>query len=167
MLAMQAATMPENHLAEVLALNNANTPHVNALTGQELQALIDQAIGYQVLISEEGRLAGFVLLIGEGQSYQSLNYRWFSENMNDFLYVDRIVVAPEFRGEGVADQLYLWAKTTAQGHGVSWLACEVNLKPPNQRSLAFHHKQGFREIAQQQTEGGQKTVALMKAQSNV
>jgi predicted GNAT superfamily acetyltransferase len=42
------------------------------------------------------------------------------------------------------------------------LTCEVNLAPPNPRSLAFHHAQGFQEMAQQMTDGGLKRVSLLR-----
>ncbi|MDA0957624.1 MAG: GNAT family N-acetyltransferase [Proteobacteria bacterium] len=147
----------------MLALNNANTPHVNALTGDALQALIGQAAGFRALVGEDERLAGFMLLIGEGQSYQSLNYQWFSKHMTDFLYVDRIVIEPEHRGLGAAVELYAWAKALASSQKIKWLTCEVNLSPPNPRSIAFHQRQGFSEIGQQKTDGGQKTVSLMRS----
>lgn len=41
------------------------------------------------------------------------------------------------------------------------LACEVNLDPPNPRSLEFHRRFGFEQVGMQKTEGGKKTVSLM------
>ena len=45
----------------------------------------------------------------------------------------------------------------------SWpvLLCEVNLRPRNDASLHFHHSIGFREVGQQETDGGKKTVSLL------
>ena len=110
---------------------------------------------------EADQLAGFVLLLREGAAYTSLNYQWFSKTLSEFLYVDRIVVVPEFRGFGVAQLLYDHARAIAKDQAVPWLTCEVNLEPPNPRSLAFHHRQGFEELGQQATEGGLKTVSLL------
>ena len=147
---------------DVLALNNDNTPHVNALTLLTLDALIEQSALFQVMRSKDGELSGFILLLREGQGYESLNYRWFSEALDEFLYVDRIVIAPGCRGQGVAQTLYHHATELAQATGIKNLTCEVNVQPPNPRSLAFHHAQGFEEMSQQMTDGGLKRVSLLR-----
>ena len=41
------------------------------------------------------------------------------------------------------------------------LLCEVNVKPRNEGSLRFHHRLGFREVGQQDTEGGAKRVSML------
>ena len=41
------------------------------------------------------------------------------------------------------------------------LCCEVNVRPRNDASLRFHHSIGFREVGQQDTDGGNKTVSLL------
>ena len=152
---------PNTRLEEVLALNNQNTPHVNALSPSDLDELIQASASFQVATDEADQLAGFVLLLREGAAYTSLNYQWFSKTLSEFLYVDRIVVVPEFRGFGVAQLLYDHARAIAKDQAVPWLTCEVNLEPPNPRSLAFHHRQGFEELGQQATEGGLMTVSLL------
>ncbi len=157
---------PQSFRSEVLALNNDNTPHVNALSEQALDALIAQAASFQVMTRQDKTLSGFVLLLREGQGYESLNYRWFSETFEQFLYVDRIIVAPDCRGQGVAQALYDHAIDLAQAMGVKTLTCEVNLAPPNPRSLAFHHRQGFQEMGQQMTDGGLKRVSLLQKTVN-
>jgi predicted GNAT superfamily acetyltransferase len=42
------------------------------------------------------------------------------------------------------------------------LCCEVNVRPRNDVSLEFHHTVGFREVGQQDTDGGKKTVSLLE-----
>lgn len=41
------------------------------------------------------------------------------------------------------------------------LFCEVNLRPRNDPSREFHEAIGFREVGQQDTDGGDKRVSLM------
>ena len=35
------------------------------------------------------------------------------------------------------------------------------MRPRNEASLLFHHSIGFREVGQQDTDGGNKTVSLL------
>jgi len=44
------------------------------------------------------------------------------------------------------------------------MTCEVNLRPPNEGSMHFHQRLGFRQVAEQESEGGTKTVALLVRQ---
>ena len=95
-----------------------------------------------------------------GQSYQSLNYRWFSERYENFVYIDRIAVAPAYKGRGIGRALYADVESLA-ATTAPILTCEVNLVPSNADSMAFHTKLGFAEVGQQVTEGGKKRVSLM------
>ena len=61
---------PQRFRSEVLALNNDNTPHVNALSEQALDALIAQAASFRVMTNQDKTLSGFVLLLREGQAYE-------------------------------------------------------------------------------------------------
>ena len=39
---------------------------------------------------------------------------------------------------------------------------QVNTRPCNERSLAFHERLGFHEVGRQQSEGGSKEVAMLE-----
>ncbi len=76
------------------------------------------------------------------------------------MYVDRIVITPDFQGRGLGrafyDDLSEFSKVkTAR------ITCEVNIRPINERSILFHEKYGFRQVGTQETEGGKKEVSLM------
>jgi predicted GNAT superfamily acetyltransferase len=58
-----------------------------------------------VLQTPERTIAAFLLAFREGAGYDSVNYRWFAQRYERFLYVDRVVVAPAARGQGAASQL--------------------------------------------------------------
>ena len=143
-----------------LPLNNAAVPHVNALDEAALAALLAEA-SWTAAVEHEGRPAGGLIAFGPGASYASPNYRWFDARHDDFLYVDRIVVDAAFRGAGLGKALYGALRDHAQGR-TGLLACEVNERPANPASLAFHEAFGFRIVGHQETEGGAKSVALME-----
>ena len=141
----------------LLRLNEEAIPAVNRIGRDELAKLHAQAASLRVA-SVGGLVAGFLLALRQGAEYQSLNYQWFSEKYESFGYVDRVVVGSLFRSGGVGRLLY---DDLRQRCGdVPLLCCEVNLRPPNPASLAFHHVIGFREVGQQETEGGAKRVSL-------
>jgi predicted GNAT superfamily acetyltransferase len=144
----------------VLAMNNAATPHVNELTAEPLAWIIAHA-GYFRVAHDDAGLAGFVLALGAGIDYWSLNYKWFTERGGDFLYLDRIVVAERARRHGVGRALYDDIARFASGR---WprITLEVNLAPPNPGSLAFHERMGFRRVGVREEDGGTKAVAMME-----
>ena len=41
------------------------------------------------------------------------------------------------------------------------LVCEVNLRPANPGSLAFHQRLGFKQVGTQETQNGKKKVAFL------
>jgi predicted GNAT superfamily acetyltransferase len=141
----------------VLRLNEASIPAVNRITREDLVHLHTQSLSLRVATVGE-LIAGFLLALRHGANYGSPNYRWFSENYESFGYVDRVVVGSLYRSGGVGRMLYEDLRGRCSGLPV--LCCEVNLRPPNAGSLAFHHVLGFREVGQQTTEDGAKRVSL-------
>lgn len=128
-------------VAAVLALNNANTPHVNALTMEEFSWLRSHAAYFRVAVDGDG-VAGFVLCLPAGVEYWSDNYKWFAARYDAFLYLDRVVVAERARLGGVGRALYDDLHAFSAGR---WprVTLEVNLRPPNPGSVAFHSALGY------------------------
>ena len=114
---------------------------------------------FRVALAER-RLAAFLVGLRPGSSYQSPNYRWFCERYDDFAYVDRVAVARDFRRHGLASRLYD-DFANRMPDTVSVMTCEVNIRPPNDESLRFHERLGFRQVGSQETENGAKEVALL------
>lgn len=146
--------------AAVFALNNAHTPHVNALTDEEFAWLVAHAAYYRVAVDDVG-LAGFVLCLPHGTEYWSRNYKWFAERYADFLYLDRVVVSPRVRRGGVGRALYDDLHAAVAGR---WLrvGLEVNLRPPNPGSMAFHEALGYRPIGVLEYDDGEKAVQMFE-----
>lgn len=145
----------------LLALNNAAVPHVNDLDEAAMGALLDEAALAVTAMDEAGAIAGFVIAFAPGTSYASENYAWFCANMDDFLYVDRIVVDPTRRRGGAARALYEHVFAEAAKRGVGRVTCEVNIRPPNPVSSAFHAALGFASVGELEPYGGAKRVDLL------
>lgn len=145
--------------AAVLALNNAHTPHVNALTDEEFAWLVAHAGYFRVALDAEG-LAGFVLCVPSGVAgYWSENFKWFSARFDEFLYLDRVVVAPRKRRAGVGRALYDDLHATVRGR---WprVTLEVNLRPPNPVSIQFHEALGYTPVGVREYGDGAKAVQM-------
>lgn len=153
-----------SHYPGIILINESAVPHVNSITEDDLATLAAQSTYFRVVLLPDDAVAGFLLVLREGQNYQSLNYRWFSNQYETFAYVDRIVVTEANAVSGLGKALYQDLIQSVESH-VPVITCEVNLKPVNERSLNFHRKLGFAEVGQQETEGGSKTVCLMARES--
>lgn len=147
-------------LDDVLALNEAAVPNVNDLDREEMRWFAENAQYFRVAATG-GDLAGFLIGLHPGLDYPSPNYQWFCARYPRFGYVDRVVVSPAARRRGVASQLYDDFASTLRGY-VPLMTCEVNLRPANESSMAYHVRHGFKQVATQETEGGKKEVALME-----
>lgn len=144
-------------LPTVRLLNSAAVPAVNDLSSEELALFAEVAHTFLVVVLPRGSVVGFLVgLDGPGVAYDSVNYRWFSERYDCFLYVDRVVVDPSGQGRGIGRSLYEAFVQRAEGHTA--LCAEVNIRPRNEGSLAFHHAFGFAAVGEQDSEGGSKRV---------
>lgn len=156
---MQILPIQEKDLDEVLRLNTAAVPHVNEIDLEQLEWFCDNA-AFARCVNIDERIAGFMIGLRPGTRYQSPNYRWFCDNYEDFAYIDRIVVSQWAQRQGIAETLY--REFAASQPDVSIMTCEVNLRPPNEGSMKFHFREGFRQVGSQETDGGKKEVALME-----
>ena len=158
---MTAVTVREATAADsaaVLAMNNASTPHVNALTTEEFSWLRSHAAYFCVAEDEHG-VSGFVLCLAAGLDYWSDNYKWFAARYDDFLYLDRVVVAERARRLGVGRALYADLHRVAKGR---WprVTLEVNLRPANPNSVAFHLALGYAAVGVREYDGGEHAVQM-------
>ena len=149
----------------LLELNKAWVRFLSPLDEAALSALYEQCayrMVAEVKIAEvdDRSIVGFMLALCPGKAYESPNYRWFSEQLEEFLYIDRIVVDGEYQGRGISHALYNHVVAWARGTGFKTVTCEIDSDPPNERSSAFHDKFGFVEIGTQWVAGGAKKVSL-------
>ncbi len=62
--------------------------------------------------------------------------------------------------DGSAEAMTWLGIMLAERRGVS-LLCEVNTRPRNDTSLAFHEAWGFKPVGEQDVAGGSKTVMML------
>ncbi len=126
-------------LQRVLACNQADVAYTSPLALGDLRALIDQSL---LALAEPGS-GSFLIALAPGADYQSTNYRWFAQHLRAFAYIDRVVVAADQRGQGLARRFYQALEERARAEGLLHLAAEVNSQPDNPGSHAFHTALGF------------------------
>lgn len=148
-------------LAALVRINDAAAPAVPVTAAEDLAALA--ALSELALVVDDGAPAGFLLAMVPGLGYASENYVWFSQRSAAFLYVDRIVLDPRMRGSGLGRRLYERVFARGRELGATEVTCEVNVRPPNPTSLAFHRRMGFTEVGRQWTKGASTEVALLAA----
>ncbi|MCU0888491.1 MAG: GNAT family N-acetyltransferase [Rubritepida sp.] len=136
---MRIRDITDADIPALLALNNAEAAAVNALTREAFEGLLRNAFAARVTEKAEG----FLIAFDHATPPQGPNHAWFTARESYFAYVDRVVVAPAARGQGVARALYEDLTALARQDRINLLACEVNLDPPNPESLAFHARLGF------------------------
>ena len=143
----------------LLGLNLASEAVLSPLTAARLASLIGQA-WYQRVACLDGHVQAFLIALGPGADYDSPNYRWFAQHYDDFVYVDRVVVAAPARQAGLASLLYEDLMASARAGGIARITCEVDIEPPNAASLRFHERFGFAQVGTQWVAGGKKRVSL-------
>jgi uncharacterized protein len=92
---------------------------------------------------------GFLMGFCERNEYDSVNYQWFNQRYDSFVYIDRIVVGTEARGSGIGSAFYVRLEEWARKQHKSCLVAEVDIVPLNQGSLNFHNRQGFKQLGEQ------------------
>jgi len=129
----------------ILALNAACEPEVGSMDARKLDDLVEWASVFFV-VEVDGAVVGFLIGLIEGSDYQSPNYQWFSSRYPSFAYVDRVAIDEAQRGAGWGPKLYREFEAWAVAQSKPVLCAEVNVVPPNPRSLRFHDLFGFDQI---------------------
>jgi len=78
----------------VLALNTGSVEHLSPMDEARLRSLAEASCYFRV-IEVDGGVAGFLMAFRKGASYDGAIFQLFNARAADFVYIDRIVVAPE------------------------------------------------------------------------
>lgn len=148
-------------LDDMLALNQASVPEVGPLDRAAIAGLVAGS-PWSAVVDLDGNVAGLLIGLVHGADYASPNYQWFSRRHERFAYIDRIALAEAARGAGHGPALYRAFETWAVSRGLPVLCAEVNLEPPNPRSLRFHQIYGFGQVGEQVAYGTYRVAMLEK-----
>ncbi|MDG1549890.1 MAG: GNAT family N-acetyltransferase [Candidatus Poseidoniaceae archaeon] len=148
--------LSSNDVPMMWEINEQGLPGTGQVTQAEMAKLLDLS---EVSLGayQDGKLAGFVLCLLPKAEYGSLNYAWFNQRYDQFIYVDRIAVAKDSRNSGIGTLLYQQVFDYASQHGIP-VTAEVSLKPSNEGSDRFHLRQGFVTIGE--LDHGDKAVTM-------
>ncbi len=151
------APTPED-TATIVALNEAVVAVTSPMDEARFQYLLELS-DFCIVAEEEGAVIGFVLAMQNGAAYENANFEWFSERLNKFVYIDRIVIGEDGRGKGLGKLLYDQVSAAAKKDGRLVMAAEMDLVPPNEGSLSFHKKNGFLALGERTYDSG-KVVSM-------
>ena len=141
---MDISALSESDIDAMWAINEQGLPGTGKVSKVEIGQLLEFS-SISVGAYDRDELVGFVICLPPKTAYGSLNYAWFNEHYQSFVYVDRIAVSEENRNKGVGSALYNHVVLYSKQHGVP-VAAEVNREPPNPGSMRFHNRFGFEEV---------------------
>ena len=144
----------------ILDLNNKFSNEVGLSSIDKMVYFLDKA-DYFKRIELNSINVGFLIAISPNKDYLSENYIWFNKKYRSFIYIDRIVIEGAYQNKGLGKIFYEDLITFSKSSALKRIACEVNIKPLNERSITFHDSLGFKEVGQQYTNQGEKRVSLM------
>lgn len=150
----------------VLALNNACVPEVGSLDEAKLTALVEWSPYFRLVEVAAGRsdeIVGLLIGLDHTAPYGSPNYGWFVPRFDAFAYIDRIAIAETARGQGWGLAMYADFEVWARRAGLPRLTAEVNVVPPNPRSIRFHELYGFDKLEEFEPTGSPDYRVVMVA----
>ena len=144
LLPMKIERLQTKDIPTMWRINEEGLPGVGKVSMERLTDLLSLC-DFPLGAHHGGELVGFVLCLSPGTRYDSLNYAWFNERYDKFVYVDRIAVGKSQRDLKIGSQLY--AKVIQHANKRAWpVAAEVNLEPPNPGSMRFHSRHHFKQV---------------------
>ena len=91
-------------LARALEINQANVPEVGSVDADRLAWIARMspiALVAEDDLGDGTEVLGFCLVLADDAEYDSVNYAWFVERFEDFMYLDRVAVDAAARGRGL------------------------------------------------------------------
>jgi predicted GNAT superfamily acetyltransferase len=137
----------------ILRINCDALPGVAELTPAYFEHLMSVRALFR-LIEVKERVVGYLCTMNPSAAYDREEFQWFRERLREnFLYIDQVALALPYRGHGLGRTLYDDLEPYTYCNGIDTLVCEVNYKPANVASLAFHQQRGFSGVGRMNTRG--------------
>lgn len=108
--------------------------------------------------AEQESISAFLFGLGPSAEYDSPNYRWFQLYFGErpFWYVDRVVVDPKMRGQGIAPRLYCLMADESRPLPI---AAEVDHR--NGTSIRMHERLGFSRVGENSAKGHRNVMYVL------
>lgn len=133
---------PKHH-TDLLNMNAEFVHWLSPLDQPKLDYILQRATYQRQINQADGILLGY----GHEVNYPDhKNLTWLKQHLSDFFYIDRVIIKRRAHGQGLGYALYQDVTNFAVQQGYKWIACEVNTRPNNPASHAFHLKMGFKAI---------------------
>ncbi len=147
----------------VLRINATASPAVAKLDADELARLMKLSDAHTVVLDRDGSVVGYALIFADSADYDGEEFLAFRTSLSPpFVYVDQVAISSEVRRTGFGMALYAALQSAAIASGATSLCCEVNTRPPNPASLAFHSRLGFQQVGAMSTKDGRKVALFAK-----
>ena len=153
---MQIRYLTVNNIQTMWEINEQGLPGTGKVSLDEMKNLLNIS-ELSVGAFEDDSLLGFVICLLANTAYGSLNYAWFNQRFENFIYVDRVAVDEKYRNQGIGQALYDTVFDYASEHQLP-VTAEVSLRPQNLGSDRFHLRHGFSAIAE--VDHGDKAVTM-------
>ena len=114
-------------------LNQNNVPEVGDRPLDEFKLLVENS-DYNCCIVKNKTVVGFVICFEDNKTSTSFlteqNHKNFIEiqsKVNNFLYIDRIAVHENYRGQNIGKEIYQHVEKFAIVNNIEFLTAEINL----------------------------------------
>ena len=141
---MQSRPLEFGDVNSIWLINEQGLPGTGKVSQDEISALIDLS-EFSLGVFQQEKLVGFIICLLPKTEYASLNYAWFNQRYDDFIYVDRVAVSTDHRNNQIGSYLYQKVIDYSTKHDIP-ITAEVSLEPPNPGSMRFHSRFGFEQV---------------------
>lgn len=129
-----------DHYQQILKINQEFVHWLAPMDEARLLYVLSLATYKRQINQAQGILIGYAHDV-DYPDHKNLNY--LRPRVNNFFYIDRVIIDAASQGLGLGRKLYTDVETFAKQRGYTALACEVNTRPNNPSSHNFHVHMGF------------------------